>query len=118
MNAQPSVNTKEFVGLTITERISRVGAAYAREGWVLDSVELPPSTYYIFESIAGSQPTRYRASDRGLEILILGYWVWLSVKFDRHQVCRLRAILPNMSSAECLGRDDREAFSDIILYES
>lgn len=99
-----------FLGLPITERIGVVGYTYARDGWVLKSASVPPDTYSLLEQSAGAYPTRYRAGEQGLEILVLSRWVSLTVTFGRHKESHLVAYRAEDPAIE--------ATADVVLYDS
>jgi hypothetical protein len=104
-----SFDASYFLGKTLTERLSIIGNFCAREGWAIDRCDAPPDTYTLFETMAASQPSRYRLTARGMELLVLGRWVWLTCTFGKHKECAISCVRP--------GDADCKASAKVVLYD-
>ena len=81
MNPVPSAEftRHELLGLTIHERIRRVASAWARAGFRVTSLTLPPRW---FASVEQTPAPFLTVCDSGLALVLLGTKVPLVLRFD------------------------------------
>jgi hypothetical protein len=100
VNPVPSADFKrsELLGLTIHERIKRVASLWARSGFRVTALTLPPAWFCSVEQAPAPFLT---VCDSGLALILLGTKVPVILRFDGIQTMRMefREVIGGQDSA-------------------